>query len=380
VIKIVILTDSFVGAKGGSEKHIKDLVSGLDQDKYSIDIIQLSNTDDIPFPSGTRDANLSYHHFPVKKVYGLSGFKTLFAISKLIREKQIQIVLSFHEMSDILNALLPVKVIKLSSRRDMGFKRNQTLEKIIRFINRNFLLVLCPSKAVQQKVLSEGIPKDKTLLLYNGIDSESFNLALEHPEEEKAGLIAELGLSRDKVKLVTIGNLNPWKGQRFLIDAVGIMNERGANCQLVLFGEGDTFDALEQQVKSLNLQEDVFLKGYCGNVKKYLPAFDLMALPSVTEGLSNALLESAASGLPLIATNVGGNPEVVQDGINGELVPAEDPEALALALMNYLPSSPNYADAARASRTLVEKQFSLKNMLQTYSSLFERLAGQANRD
>lgn len=380
MIKIVILTDSFVGAKGGSEKHIKDLVSGLDTDKYSIDIIQLSNTEQIPFPSGTRDANLSYHHFPVKKVYGLSGFKTLFAISKLIREKEIQIVLSFHEMSDILNALLPVKVIKLSSRRDMGFKRNQTLEKIIRFINRNFLLVLCPSKAVQEKVLSEGIPKEKTLLLYNGIDSETFTQALEQPKEDKARLISELGLKADKVKLVTIGNLNPWKGQRFLVDAVGIMNARGANCQLVLFGEGDTFDALEQQVKSLKLEDDVFLKGYCGNVKDYLPAFDLMALPSVTEGLSNALLESAASGLPLIATDVGGNPEVVLNGVNGELVPAEDPEALARALMNFLPSSANYVEAAKASRALVEKQFSLTKMLQTYSSLFERLAGQANRD
>ncbi|WP_281560885.1 glycosyltransferase [Thalassomonas sp. RHCl1] len=380
MIKIVILTDSFVGAKGGSEKHIKDLVSGLDKDKYRIDIIQLSNTEQIPFPSGTCDANLSYHHFPVKKVYGLSGFKTLFAISKLIREKGIQIVLSFHEMSDILNALLPVKVIKLSSRRDMGFKRNQTLEKMIRFINRNFLLVLCPSKAVQQKVLSEGIPKEKTLLLYNGIDSETFTQALEQPKEEKARLISELGLKEDKVKLVTIGNLNPWKGQRFLVDAVGIMNERGANCQLVLFGEGDNFDDLAQQVKSLKLEDDVFLKGYCGNVKEYLPAFDLMALPSVTEGLSNALLESAASGLPLIATDVGGNPEVVQNGINGELVPAEDPEALARALMNYLPSSPGYTEAARASRALVEQQFSLKNMLQTYTGLFERLTGQENRD
>ncbi|WDD99484.1 glycosyltransferase [Thalassomonas actiniarum] len=380
MIKIVILTDSFVGAKGGSEKHIKDLVSGLDKDKYSIDIIQLSNTGQIPFPSGTRDANLSYHHFPVKKVYGLSGFKTLFAISKLIREKDIQIVLSFHEMSDILNALLPVKVIKLSSRRDMGFKRNQTLEKMIRFINRNFLLVLCPSKAVQQKVLSEGIPKEKTLLLYNGIDSETFTQALEQPKEEKARLVSELGLKEDKVKLVTIGNLNPWKGQRFLVDAVGIMNERGANCQLVLFGEGDTFDDLTQQVKSLKLEDDVFLKGYCGNVKDYLPAFDLMALPSVTEGLSNALLESAASGLPLIATDVGGNPEVVQNGVNGELVPAEDPEALARALMNYLPSSPGYTEAARASRALVEQQFSLRNMLQTYTGLFERLTGHKNRD
>ncbi|WDE05004.1 glycosyltransferase [Thalassomonas viridans] len=380
MIKIVILTDSFVGAKGGSEKHIKDLVSGLDAQKYSIDIVQLSNTADIPFPSGTHESNLSYHHFPVKKVYGLSGLKTLFAISKLIRTKEIQIVLSFHEMSDILNALLPVKVIKLSSRRDMGFKRNNTLEKMIRFINRNFLLVLCPSKAVQQKVLSEGIPEEKTFLLYNGIDSESFTQALEQPKEDKARLISELGLQQDKVKLITIGNLNPWKGQRFLVDAVAIMNRRGANCQLVLFGEGDTFDALEQQVKALELQDDVFLKGYCGNVKKYLPAFDIMALPSVTEGLSNALLESAASGLPLIATDVGGNPEVVHNGINGELVPAEDAEALAGALMNYLPSSPGYSQAARASRALVEKQFSLTTMLQTYTSLFERLAGQQNRD
>lgn len=380
MIKIAILTDSFVGGKGGSEKHIKDLLSGLDPQKYSIDIVQLTCKPDLPFPSGTNSDNLSYHHIPVKKVYGLSGIGALLTISQLIRKKKIQLVLSFHEMSDILNAFLPVKVIKLSSRRDMGFKRNNTLEKIIRFINKRFLMILCPSKAVQNKVLSEGISREKTFLLYNGIASESFTTAFELPTEKKIKLTSELGLDKDQVKLITIGNLNPWKGHKFLIDAIHIMKQEGTNCQLVIFGDGPALATLKSQIDELNLEESVFLKGYCANVKDYLPAFDLMALPSITEGLSNALLESAATGLPLIATDVGGNPEVVKNGINGQLVPAENAIALAKALTSYFPSTTHYADAAKASRTLAEDNFSLNKMLQTYNALFERLSGQTNND
>jgi len=380
VINIAILTDSFIGATGGSEKHIKDLVNGLHSSEFTIDIIQLSKENFIPHESGTSEKNISFHHIPVNRVYGFSGIKALFSITKLVKQKKIQIILSFHEMSDILNALIPTKVAKLSSRRDMGFQRNKVLEKVIRYVNRYFDSILCPSKAVQQKVLSENVKKDKTFLLYNGINSDSFTTTLEQSADKKCALFNELKIQKKDINIVTIGNLNTWKGHKYLIDAIKIINSNGITSQLVIFGDGELRKILEQQIKDLKLEGNVHLKGYLPNARDYLSAFDLMALPSLTEGLSNALLEGAASGLPLIATNVGGNPEVVKNDINGILVLAEDANALAKGILQYLPNTEKHKQASKASREIIETDFSLKYMYAQYNSLFKKLTNKNNYD
>jgi glycosyltransferase involved in cell wall biosynthesis len=270
-------------------------------------------------------------------------------------------------MSDILNAMLPAKVIKFSSRRDLGFKRGKLLEIVIHFINKKFNLVLCPSKAVQQKVVSEGVDADKTFLIYNGIDTKKFIIPTENKKKQ---MWKSLGLKDKCSHYICIGNLNDWKGHRFIVEAIGLLKSKGVRVQLVIFGDGPARTGLETQISKLGLEDDVTLKGFCVDAKYYLSCFDLMVLPSITEGLSNALLEGAASSLPLIATDVGGNPEIVKDGINGRLVPIKNSKALADALEEYQPNTKLHQAAAKSSRNIVENQFSLATMISTYNNLF----------
>jgi glycosyltransferase involved in cell wall biosynthesis len=374
----MIITDSFVGAAGGSEKHIKDLLQGLSKTEYQIDVVQLSNTQQIPFPLGTKLDNITYHHFPVKRVYGLSGLSALKKVTRLIKSKQVDITVSFHEMSDILNAFIPSSCIKLSSRRDMGFKRNNLLEKIIRYVNQKFTYILCPSVAVQNKVLSEGLNLDTTYLLYNGIDSVQFSTIQKQNTEQRVVRLTELGFIPGDINIICIGNLNEWKGHQYLIEAIAKVDD--INCQLVIFGEGSSRPLLEQQIIDLKLENKVHLYGYSTKVKRYLSSFDLMILPSLTEGLSNALLESAASGLPLIATNVGGNPEVITDKLNGRLVEASNAQAIADVIPHFLPSNTNYQQASLASRKIAEDKFSLNVMLTNYHVLFTKLLENKKHD
>jgi glycosyltransferase involved in cell wall biosynthesis len=371
VIKILILTDSFIGGAGGSEKHIKDLLQDLSKVEYQVDIVQLSNTLRIPFPEGTKLENRTYHHIPVKRVYGITGLLALKKLTHLVKSKQIDITLSFHEMSDILNALIPNRCIKLSSRRDMGFKRNSLLEQVIRFVNKKFTYILCPSIAVQNKVLSEGVSLDKTYLLYNGIDCNKFPTIQSHNLEQRSALLSEIGITPGDINIICIGNLNEWKGHKYLIEALSKV--RDINCQLVLFGDGATRSVLEQQVAELNLENNVHFYGYSTEVKRYISAFDLMVLPSLTEGLSNALLEGVASGLPLIATSVGGNPEVIQDNTNGQLVEPSNASSIADAIPLFSPSRVNYQQISLASRKIAEDKFSLAAMLENYHLLFTKL-------
>src|SRR5207237_5998703 len=104
----------------------------------------------------------------------------------------------------------------------------------------------------------------------------------------------------------------------------------------VLFGDGPLRDALARQVRSYGLEHRFVLAGHCTDLDALLPFLDLLVLPSYTEGLPNVVLEAFAAGVPVVATAVGGTPEVVEDGVNGRLVPAGDTEALADAILDVL--------------------------------------------
>ena len=371
VIKIAIITDSYFSGKGGSEKHIRDLIAGLNSKDFHFDIIQLTNRLDIQNITDCSNTNVKLHHLPVKRVYGYSGLKAAYKIYKILNKENISISLSFHEMSDILNAITPHKAKKLSSRRDTGFKRSFVIKRIIQLLNYKFEVILCPSKAVKHQVVLEGVNEKSIQVLYNGIDCNKFVNSATKSQSEKNKALQKLDIYHisSHINLVSIGNLNTWKGHEYLIEAVHNLKQKGIACQLAIFGDGPSRNKLADQIKHLKLEDAVHLQGYQDNAGRYISDFDLMVLPSLTEGLSNALLESAASAIPIISTSVGGNPEITIDGVNGTLVNPKDSEAIAQAIAEYLPGSDNHKKASIASRALAESNFSIQTMITSYIKL-----------
>lgn len=213
-----------------------------------------------------------------------------------------------------------------------------------------------------------GIERGKVITIHNGVDLRRFGDA-----DRDAGRAA-LGVDRDTAVLGTVGRLDPVKDQGRLLEAYArIPAEAGRHC-LVLVGDGPCRRELEARAAQPDLRGRVRLLGERGDVPRLLAAFDVFALPSLAEGISNTVLEAMASGLPLVATRTGGNPELVEDGVTGRLVAVGDTASLADALAGYVREGHLRALHGKAGRQRAVEHFSLERMVERYRQLYADLS------
>jgi glycosyltransferase involved in cell wall biosynthesis len=210
-------------------------------------------------------------------------------------------------------------------------------------------------------------PRRALLAVPNGIRIDAFAPA---GDERRAALRCVLGLAPDTRIVGTVGRLNPVKDQRSLLQAFARVHADARDTALVLVGDGALRAALEAEAAALGIAEAVRFLGDRGDVRQLLQGFDLFALSSLSEGYSMALLEACASGLPIVATDVGGNREIVADGGNGLLVPAARPEALADALAALLRDPVRAAAMGRAGRDWALREASIDTMAARYDTLY----------
>jgi sugar transferase (PEP-CTERM/EpsH1 system associated) len=212
-----------------------------------------------------------------------------------------------------------------------------------------------------------GIPAGKVVVICNGVDTSRFA-----PGDRRAAR-AVLGLPADADVIGTVGRLDPIKDQAGLVRAFAGIAREYPRARLVIAGDGPCRDDLERLVSNLALGDRVHLLGERRDVPLVLAAFDLFVLPSIAEGISNTLLEAMATGLPVIATRVGGNPELVEEGVNGFLVPRRDPGALQAALARYLDDPHLAVVHGKASRQSAVEEFGLERMRAAYGRLYMAL-------
>jgi glycosyltransferase involved in cell wall biosynthesis len=184
------------------------------------------------------------------------------------------------------------------------------------------------------------VPADRVRLIWNGAPLDEFAAV---PRERALALRSALGLPADAPLLGAIGRLNEQKGHRYLLDAAApLLARRGA--RLLIVGDGDLRPALEAQARSLGIEASVVFAGHRTDIPDVLGAIDVLCISSIYEGTPLTLFEGMAAGKPVVSTSVDGCREVLEDGVNGLLVPSRDPAALGAALDRVL------ADAAlRAS-------------------------------
>lgn len=204
-------------------------------------------------------------------------------------------------------------------------------------------------------------------VIHNGIDLERARAT-----RTRAEVRAELGIPDAAPVLGTLARISPVKRHVDLLDAHRrvLAEIPGARCLIV--GGGDALAWLKDEVRSRNLEDSVVLAGWRQDVPELLSAMDVFVLPSDSEGLSMTLLEAMAQRLPVVATSVGGNPEVVLDGVTGHLVPRRDPERLAATLVSLLRDPGARERMGAAGRQRVEEHFSRTSMVAAYRQLYER--------
>jgi glycosyltransferase involved in cell wall biosynthesis len=196
------------------------------------------------------------------------------------------------------------------------------------------------SEGQKKKLESFGIQGRKSWVVHNAVSVDSLRKG---EEIEMRGIVFErLGIPKNSKMVVTAGRLSPEKGHRFLVEAIGKISKKVKDTFFIFCGEGPCKKDLEKQAHELGIYERCRFPGFRRDLHEIFHAMDFMVLPSLTEGLPNVILEAFACAKPVIATNVGGVPEVIEDGVNGILVPPKRSDLLAETIEKCL-SSPEKA-------------------------------------
>jgi glycosyltransferase involved in cell wall biosynthesis len=192
--------------------------------------------------------------------------------------------------------------------------------------------------------------------------------------EVRNALLDELDLPEETRLIGTVANLRPVKGHRYLLQAAVSVLRSFPHAHFVLIGEGELRAALQAQATELGISRHVHLLGQRNNAARLVQAFDLSVLASLHEGLPNTLLEALAAGVPVIATAVGGIPELITNGETGYLVPTADEARLAGQITTVLSNEDVSRRMAQQGRTFVLEQFSMQRTVAATELLYDELA------
>jgi glycosyltransferase involved in cell wall biosynthesis len=215
-------------------------------------------------------------------------------------------------------------------------------------------VMVAVSRDAGQLVVQEGIPAARVRVIWNGIDLRRFAFSGPTPDGP----------------LVTVARLSPEKDIQTLIRAMALVKSEEPALRLEIAGQGPCLPELQQLTEQFGLLDNVRFLGLVHDVPALLARASQFVLPSLTEGISLTLLEASARGLPVVATRVGGNSEVVHDGVSGLLVPAADPEALARAILALHRDPERRRHMGQAGRQRVEENFDVTGMVHAYEELY----------
>ena len=211
-----------------------------------------------------------------------------------------------------------------------------------------------------------GISTERIQVIPNGVDLP--------PQFSRDELRASLGVEPDTFVVLAVGRLVPVKNYRLLLAAARMLVGPSRRWRFLVAGEGPLRGELEAEVARLGLQEQVTLLGLRPDVPALMCAADAFVLTSSSEGMSNTILEAMASGRPVVATRVGGNPELVQEGITGMLVDPSNPAELFVALRTLAEEPTRVRRMGHAGRQRVEREFSRERMISNYTQMYETVA------
>lgn len=345
---------------GGLERNVVNQVREADRLGQKVDVICLER----PGVLAERVEQLGGRVFCMNKAPGLK----LGLIPKLRAEfrRLKPDVVHTHQVSGLFYAATAAKlagvplIVHTEHGKHYAKRRNNAVLGRIGALN--VARFYCLSHDMGDEALNAGvIPKHKLRVIYNGIDLERFREV-----GDPAALRASLGIPADAPVIGTAGRLNEIKRFDVLIKGFARVKAKMPNAHLVLVGEGDLRDELTALAASLGLGESVHFTGYTTTPQYYHYIFDVFALTSRAEGTPQAVIEAGVAGRPVIASRVGGLPELVEDEQTGLLFPSGDDAALADGLLRILEDRALAQRFGQAGRERVESRYDIKRMVDDY--------------
>ena len=348
--------------KGGAETYLYNIVDNLKKDVCFYGICN---------HKGYRHEKLAYRckNVEIIKMKNVFDIRAARKIAAYCKDKDIDIIQT-HFLRENYIAILS-KIFNPKVKVIWTTHLIQDNNSIVRFFNKIFSRfvdkIICVSKAVKNSLIQEGIPQDKTQVIYNGVDTDYFRF-IDSDIREK------LSIPRDTLLLATISRFHKDKGHDFLVEVLKELKNHISNFKALLVGEGDEKASMEKKVEEYGLDSQVIFLGHRDDILKILSAIDIYISPSVMEAISFSILEALSCGNPVIATEVGGVPEIFEKGNCGALVPFGDVKTFAKAIVDLYNNRSEYKSIKSNCRGVVEENFSQANMLKETYSLYSKLS------
>ena len=348
----------------GTETHRFRLLACLDRRRIEPVVMVLGNAG---LQGAFEERGVCILPLEIHRVFAMEGLKGLRTLQRIFIQERLDLAVCYHTASDLLGPLAGrwAGVPVISCRRDEGCTKKRFPKRCQRVINTLIQGMISVSGAVTRAVeRDEGYPAARNEVIWNGE-----NLTVFSPGE--SSLREELGIASAASVITCVGGLAAVKDHASLIAAFAVVRQTYPEAVLLLVGRGPEQAAIERQAAPLG--DAVRLLGHRSDVARILRASDVYAQVSLTEGFSNAILQAMACGLPVVASAVGGNPELINDS-SGILVKPRDVEAIARAICGLLADKTRRGAMAKAARARAEDQGSIAVMTERYTEAFLRFA------
>lgn len=365
---------------GGLEKVSLNFLSNFDREQIDLHLIALVRPwEDLPFLlEEARRLEIAHSTLPVAvhpRVDPVRIFRVIWALYRKLHQQRFDLLHTHGYFADICG--VPVarlcRIPALSTCH--GYidtdRKLQLYNRLDRWALKLCSRVIAVSDEIRDGLKKHGIDEHKINVVTNAV---SVPPSTTQGNRDSRSFRHQQGISPQAFVFTFVGRLSEEKGLTYLLDAFSRLVQRAPHGRLVLVGDGPQRNLLEQRVAELDLQRQVTLTGFQTQISPWLSLTDCFVLPSLTEGTPMALLEAMAAGVPIIATRVGGVPDVITNGINGLLVPCADVEALCNGMSQIIVHPELREKFSREARKTVESRYSVQPWCQKILQIYQDIS------
>lgn len=345
--------------KGGAETYLYNL---LDNPKENVNFFVICDHEG----ANHKEIVNRCSNVEIIRMKNIFDIKAAMKVAKYCKDNDIHIIQTHFLRENYIGVLSKIfnPRVKVVWTAHLIAENNRVIKLFNRAFSKFVDKVISVSKAVKTSLIKNGISPEKIKVIYNGVDTDYFK------PMENDSIRKELNIGENTLVLTTISRFNEEKGHYFLIQGIKELTKHITDFKVLLVGEGEEQSFIKEKVKEHNLKDYVLFLGYRKDIPEILAATDIYVSPSKKEAISFSIIEALSCGVPVVATEVGGVPEIFEKGNGGILIPFGDKDSFVRAIVELRDNNLYYNQIKSNCRDIVLKNFSQLKMLEETYNLY----------